>query len=130
MPVTVGRYDFPYEAHIARARLESEGIPAFVVDEHTINMQWLYSQALGGVKVQVPERFAEEALAILNEDRSSDLPDQETRACRVCGGHEFEHLARGRPVAYFLFWFFGFPLWKVKRQIRCKGCGDERDVET
>ncbi len=26
----------------------------------TVNMQWLYSNAIGGVKVQVPSRFAEE----------------------------------------------------------------------
>tara|TARA_R100001143_G_scaffold755_1_gene2242 strand:- start:4968 stop:5165 length:198 start_codon:yes stop_codon:yes gene_type:complete len=46
---TVATFSFPHEAHIARAKLESEGIPALVADEHTINMQWLYSNALGGV---------------------------------------------------------------------------------
>ena len=44
---TIATYSFPYEAQIARARLDSEGIPAFVADEQTINMQWLYSNALG-----------------------------------------------------------------------------------
>ncbi|GAM75767.1 hypothetical protein JCM19241_3679 [Vibrio ishigakensis] len=37
--VVVARFSFPYEAHIAKGLLESEEIPAFVADEHTINMQ-------------------------------------------------------------------------------------------
>ena len=43
MMVTIATFSFPYEAQIARAKLDSEGIPATVADEHTINMQWLYS---------------------------------------------------------------------------------------
>lgn len=65
MLVTIASYSMPYEAHIAKSRLDSEGIPAFMADEHTINMQWLYSNALGGVKLQVPEPYAEAAIEIL-----------------------------------------------------------------
>lgn len=44
--VTVARYSFPHEAYIAKSSSEAEGIPVFVADEYTINMEWLYSNAL------------------------------------------------------------------------------------
>lgn len=73
--VTVGHYSLPYEAHLGRARLESEGIDALVVDEHTINMQWMLSDALGGVRLQVNQEDDARARMILAEDRSDLVPD-------------------------------------------------------
>ncbi len=73
--VTIGHYSLPYEAHLGRARLESEGIDAMVVDEHTINMQWMLSDALGGVRLQVDEEDAQRAQTILAEDRSDLVLD-------------------------------------------------------
>lgn len=70
---TIASFSFAHEAYIARAKLESEGIPVALSDEHTINMQWLYSNALGGVKVQVPTPFAEQAIEILLQDNSDLL---------------------------------------------------------
>lgn len=59
--MTITTFSLPIEAQIAWAKLDSEGIPAFVADEHTINAHWLYSNALGGVRLQVPNGFAEQA---------------------------------------------------------------------
>ncbi|SMN11222.1 hypothetical protein SPBRAN_1462 [uncultured Candidatus Thioglobus sp.] len=73
--VTIASFSFAHEAHIARAKLESEGIPAVLADEFTINMQWLYSNALGGVKVQVPPSCVERAIEILSRDDSDLLAD-------------------------------------------------------
>jgi hypothetical protein len=71
--ITIARYSLAIEAHIARAKLESEGIPAFVADEHTITADWLYSNAMGGVRLQVPDAFVEQARTILATDFSEDL---------------------------------------------------------
>ncbi len=130
MPVTVGSYSFPHEAHLARAKLEAEGIPAFVADEHTINMQWLYSQALGGVKVQVPEQFAEQARELLEEDLAQQPVEHELTTCPECGVAEFEYLVHGKRVAYLLFWILGFPLWRVRRERKCRACGFVEELET
>jgi hypothetical protein len=72
--VTIASFCFPHEAHIARAKLESENIPVVVADEFTISMQWLYSNALGGVKIQVPPSCVQRAIEILAQD-DSDLLD-------------------------------------------------------
>ena len=79
--ITIARYSLAIEAHIARAKLESEGIPAFVADEHTITADWLYSNAMGGVRLQVPESCVEQARTLLATDFSEDLitePEHET----------------------------------------------------
>jgi hypothetical protein len=63
--VTLTKCSLPPQAHAIRVRLESEGIPVFLFDEFTITMDWLLSNAIGGVKVQVPEPYLERARAIL-----------------------------------------------------------------
>jgi hypothetical protein len=70
MLTTIARFSFPFEAQIAKSKLEAMGIPAFVADEHTINMDWLYSNAMGGVRLQVLQEQADEAIALLKEDNS------------------------------------------------------------
>jgi hypothetical protein len=68
----------PAEAHAIRVRLESEGIPVFLFDEFTITMDWLLSNAIGGVKVQVPEPYLQRARDILGiQDEEEDEIDQE-----------------------------------------------------
>lgn len=73
--VTIRRYSLPFEAHLDRSRLESEGIGAFVADEHTVNMQWMLSNAIGGVRLQVQEDDLYRARQILEEDRSGLIDD-------------------------------------------------------
>lgn len=73
--VTVGIYSHVYEADLAISRLESEGIMAFAADEFMANLNWLYSNAIGGVRLQVPAPDAERAREILSTDESADLKD-------------------------------------------------------
>ncbi|MCU4386420.1 DUF2007 domain-containing protein [Acinetobacter haemolyticus] len=55
--IVVKSFSFPYEAQIAKTQLEAAGIPAQIENEHTINMNWLYSNALGGVRLLVPNAY-------------------------------------------------------------------------
>lgn len=57
----------PHELVILRARLESEDIECFVNDEYTVQVYNFYSQAVGGVKLQVYSRDVERALPILTD---------------------------------------------------------------
>ena len=63
--VTVAQCNLAAEAHAMRVQLEAAGIPVFLADELTVAMDWLLSNAIGGVKVQVPERYAERATQLL-----------------------------------------------------------------
>lgn len=63
--ITIARLLVPMDAHILRGRLEAEGIPALVADGQLVQTNNLLSVAVGGVRVQVPEPFVAEALAIM-----------------------------------------------------------------
>ncbi len=126
MLTTIARYTYPYEAQIARALLDSERIQAFIADEQTINMQWLYSDALGGVRLQVAAEDAKRALQILQEDREASLVEQEGEdrpRCPVCGSCNTEYHQIGRRWAFLVFLAIDFPLFRVRNGIRCLDCG-------
>ena len=57
------------QAQAARLDLEAAGIPAFLADENVAGSIFLWSPAVGGIKLQVPKSRLDEALKILGEDR-------------------------------------------------------------
>lgn len=73
--VTVAAYTSPWMAHLAKARLEADGIECELADEHTANIDWVYANAIGGVKLRVHPAAASEAHQILSE--ASEIPEFE-----------------------------------------------------
>ena len=71
--VTITTYDTMPDAHIALGKLQSEGIPCLLQDENLVQTDWLYSIAIGGIKLRVPECYRQEAIAILERDDSGWL---------------------------------------------------------
>ncbi|MDB5134526.1 MAG: hypothetical protein JWP37_1129 [Mucilaginibacter sp.] len=65
--VTVLNVSLPQQLWIIKGKLESEGIKCFVKDELTVQANNLYSNAVGGVKLQVLEEDVERARVILTE---------------------------------------------------------------
>ena len=71
--VMVGSFRDVPEAFLAKGTLDSAGIESFLVDQNIVQMDWLYSNAVGGVKLLVHEEDASEAAAILDDP----IPDPE-----------------------------------------------------
>jgi hypothetical protein len=71
--VTIATFDFLPQAEIVRGRLRAEGIACELADQHLVQTDWLYSIAVGGIKLQVEARDVERALMILDNDYSADL---------------------------------------------------------
>ena len=65
--VLLTTFTLPHEAHMACSYLESEGIETMLQNELTVQVNNLYSNAIGGVKVLVKERDAERGVALLLE---------------------------------------------------------------
>ncbi|MBC3919198.1 hypothetical protein H8L32_17025 [Undibacterium sp. CY18W] len=63
---TVATYLNPWDAHVMRSLLESEGIAASLAGEHHVWANWQWSLALGGVRLQVPVRDVDIATEILS----------------------------------------------------------------
>lgn len=65
--ITVKTFTYPHELAIIQGRLESEGIECFVLDELTAQVNPFYSNAIGGIKLQVKESDLERTIEILKD---------------------------------------------------------------
>ncbi|MCB0759181.1 MAG: DUF2007 domain-containing protein [Flavobacteriales bacterium] len=128
--VPIRFYDDPMEAHLARCLLENEGIEAFVHDEHIIGLNRMFSYALGGIKLKVPEGSKAEAIRILNVTEQRPFLDEEEQpiCCPKCGSEELTNgVSRPRTTSGILHWavallFSVYPL-AMDRSMRCNLCG-------
>lgn len=78
------------QADIVRGRLEAEGIPAILGNRHLVAADWMYAQALGGVRILVPREFVSEARAIIADIDSGQFLDADEKLrqediCSDCG---------------------------------------------
>lgn len=100
--VTIERFrDLP-AADLARGLLDAAGIPAWVQDDHLVRMDWFYSNAIGGLRLQVERADAEAAREILDQPmpKTIELSDGGAFAqpqCPKCGSIEIgtENFSRG-----------------------------------
>lgn len=103
--VTVARFLSPEEAHLLRSELDEHGIPAYVEDDTTANMAWIYRGAIQGVQLTVPVVHAQSAAAIVAEAQSrfnshrragesgqskrqcseGHFVDRDANVCSICG---------------------------------------------
>ena len=99
--IVIKTFSFPYEAQIAKTQLEAFGIPVYIENEHTINMDWFYSNALGGVRLLVPENYVDEAKSFLEKDFSDELEQkfgESKECCPECGSLDIEVNNKGTSV--------------------------------
>ena len=123
-PVTVGWYLHPIEAEIARGRLESEGIPAFLHSQNHSHLDWPITLALGGIRLQVPSSAAEEAKEVL--ESVEPLPDsEEDIACPVCGSLDSIPEETSWEIAILVVHFLHIPLPFRRGEKRCQKCDEK-----
>ena len=65
--VTVRSFDLRWEADLCKARLDEEGIRAFVSGDHAASINYFWTNATGGIRVEVPESDAERAMEVLGK---------------------------------------------------------------
>jgi hypothetical protein len=95
------------------------------MDWHIIYLDWLYSNALGGVKVQVPEEYHEEAHSLLSPDVKIDLSDDffSEGPCRRCGSINTSCVVLGKQWTFLAWLIIGFPIIPLIMRLRCSDCG-------
>src|SRR5687767_10798818 len=87
------------DAHIAKGRLEEEGINCWLKDENTVTLNPIWTQAVGGIKLMVAATQAERAQELLQsfqEEKHSRL------TCPSCGGSNIEYVSSPRKPANWL----------------------------
>lgn len=115
---TIASFDYPADVQILKGKLESEGIPVFLKDEHTLNSDPLISNAIGGVKLQVYTRDKEQALEIYDEIRAYAFDDSGNPiVCPNCKSAKSEAYYERKGLFNKLFPFFEI------RKYKCLNCG-------
>ena len=130
--VTVRTFDNPIDAHMLKSKLESEGISCYLKDEHTITIDPLVSNALGGIKLRISDADIEKTKAILKEIDNSPYLDENNNiaTCPKCNSSE---LIAGYNsiksvsgivslITSLMFMIYPFHLNKL---FKCKQCGNE-----
>ena len=136
--ITVANFGHPTEADLVVAWLESEGIECFVTNEHTVTMNWLYSNAIGGVGVRVKagdvERANEILQAVSNPDSIVDEPtpsdseadperdDDSERRCPQCGSENVYYEKFSRRLVFASWAILTVPLPFFKKKWKCREC--------
>jgi hypothetical protein len=129
---TIAIFREPWEAHMFYGRLQFETIPAVIVHECHISVNWQWSTALGGVKVQVPRSWAREAQIIetrcrmgeFEADLKAEFGDLDGIKCPNFGS---EYYSERWPIletvlCMLLAFAFGGPPPRMRR-FHCKTCG-------
>lgn len=114
---TVAAFSTPAEAYLARSKLESAGIDATIRDENFVTFNWLGSNAIGGVRLDVPDDDTAAAREILA------LPPTEEGVlrCPHCGSFD-THVRTLDPFGAFCV-VFKIPVPVRWVTIDCRACG-------
>ena len=121
--VTIQHFYHPTEAHIVAGRLESEGIPVFLLGINHVTANWLMATALGGIQLQVPGSLEDEARQILADAAPAESAEEEL--CPSCGSSNISVLGGSWRFAFLAVHLFSIPLpWKRDRRF-CSDCRDE-----
>jgi len=116
--VTVSRFTYLLDAQFAQLELGNYEIPSFIADENTTSLQWLYTNAIGGIRLQVHEDDLAEAVQVLAE---LNKKPSESITCSHCGSSHTESL-RLSPWSFILYLLGVFMPIKSGRVV-CNDCG-------
>lgn len=125
--ITIARCASVHEAYLAKSELAAFGIDAFLTDAHTISANWLWSNALGGVKIQVLESQVQEAMDVLEsaanrEPPAEEVPTDSGEICPTCSSANTRFFLNKR--GSFLTWLvLGFPVIPSFTKHVCLDCG-------
>ena len=129
--VVVAAFSYLHEAELARTSLEAEGIATLLENENLIRLDWLYMNALGGLRLLVRADDAARAKEILAEPEAAALSNEflETAAesCPNCGSQSTVALETRRRATHLLWLLTGVPWIRPGRRRRCANCGRRID---
>jgi Putative prokaryotic signal transducing protein len=97
--IPVWSYDNYVPAHIAMGRLKEEGMECWLKDEHTVTIDPLLTNAVGGIKLMVAEVDAEKAWNLLKQLQTDYKAGM---VCIKCGSSNIEWVSTPRNPSTWL----------------------------
>lgn len=127
--VIIRTFQHSFPAHITLTKLKDAGIDCFLIDEFTVTVDPILSNAIGGIKLAVRKEDEKEATALLGR---FDEEYRQNAACPKCGGRHIERVPKESASNLFttlLTWLFGSYAISAENIYKCEDCGYEsRDL--
>jgi DNA-directed RNA polymerase subunit RPC12/RpoP len=126
--VIVQVYNNYIDANIIMGRLEEEGINCWLKDENTVTIDPMLTNAVGGIKLMVPESQAGRTFELLKQFR---IEKKLLIKCTRCGSSDVELVTTPRKTSNWIgaiigFLFMSFAL-SGEKVYHCFDCGFEFD---
>lgn len=119
------------DAHIAKGVLEEEGISSWLKDENTVTIDPILTNAVGGIKLMVPQADAQKAWELLENLRKEQ---KALIACPKCGSHNTELVSTPRKamnwISAITTFFLGDYAIATDKVNHCFDCGHEFQEKT
>ena len=130
--ITIKTFDNAISARLLKGKLESEGIKSYLFDEETVTMNPLYSDALGGIRLQVNDFDIKLAQEIIDSIENSPIVanDGSILTCPKCKStrinNNYRSMKNVKNLLAFLvsFMMMIFPFYS-KPVNKCKECNAE-----
>lgn len=127
--ITIATYDEYLSANFDKQKLDEQGIDCYLADENTVTIDWILKNAIGGIKLRVPEQQAGEALRILKAGTEAIPVDFQIDAqendviCPNCGSNNTGTEKYSKAFLGLTWLVLGFPLAaRLTKEHRCFYC--------
>lgn len=130
--ITLKTFDNFIDAHLLKAKLESEDIRCYLFDENMVGLNPLFNLMVGGIKVKINASDLDRATQIIKETEQAALTNDQGEVihCPGCGSEElysgFKSMkgTKGILSAITSFLLLVFPIY-YQTVYKCKKCGNE-----
>ena len=124
------RFQYSSEAIIYQGKLESQGIDVFMRDNHIVDSNPLYSNAVGGVKMFVKTEDFVKANELLDEVSLYSVDDDnQPMKCPECGAEEVDMVTSIKDwksfFSFVMFILFYIAPFLAKHKYKCQNCKHE-----
>jgi hypothetical protein len=125
----------PINANIVKGLLDSQGIECFLADENIVTLNALYSNAVGGVKLNVFEKDVERISALLESENiptETDQVKEEEKGKVICPNCHSDNVSYGGSVKrkfgyldiFIAFLVMIYP-FTMRKTFHCFDCNHE-----
>ena len=129
--VPIYSFDNYIDANLKLGLLQEEGINCWLMDEHTVTIDPIVSNAIGGIKLMVHEVQVERARELL---QLLVQREKAAHACPHCGSTNIEYIVSNRKPGNWFSALFSFLLGSYAvapgKLYHCFDCGEEFDLNT
>lgn len=124
------RFQYSSEAIIYQGKLESQGVEVFLRDNHVVDTNPLYSNAVGGVKLFVKTEDVIKANEILQEVSLFSLDDHHKLVqCPNCGATQADMVTSIGTIKMLIAYFISILLLALpfitRHKYKCAHCKHE-----